>query len=578
MASIFRRRRGTQPIPDGAKITTRKRRGGGAETIATWTGLDGRKHSAPLNRAGDRIVSLSRDWTIEFTNEHGMPQRVASGTPDRLIAEQIASRLESDAAMRKRGLLDPEAEQIAEQAKRPLADHVADFEHYLQSKGVTPRHASETISRINAVLGAGSCSKLADLSTSRIQAALVARYNNRSPRSFNAGLTAVRSFARWAYRERRTASEPLMGLVRRNEAIDRKLVRRELSGDEAAWLLRSTATRPVSHGLDGSGRSVLYALMLGSGLRIGECRSLTRQSFSLDSKTPTVTVEARSSKRRKRDCQPIHVRLAAVIKGWLERIPDDGQPLFPVDRFRTGAMFKADCQAARNAWLAAAANQADRLEREGSDFLCVVDSQGRTLDCHSLRHSYVSGLVRAGASVPTAQRLARHADPSLTIGRYSHANQEEVNAALPAPPTLDPVNSLDRKWTGRGGEMGLLQAACVIDGSQGVGDATDRNMLEMLDLANCGKNSQGAPSWDRTKDLLIKSQLPHTANPGDSELLDKEWTGNECWFTAEAIQVVVARSNLPQYVRAAMLSLVRLTPKESTLGLQPQGDTRRTGF
>ena len=564
MASIFRRRRGTQPLPDGAKITVRKRRGGGTETIATWVTKDGRKHSAPLNKTGDKVVSLSRDWTIEYIDENNRPQRVASGTPDLLVAEQIALRLESDAAMRKRGLLDPEAEQTAKQAKRPLAEHVADFQRYLQAKGVTPRHVSETISRVNAVLVAGSCSKLADLATSRIQAALVTCYGNRSPRSFNAGLTAIRSFARWAYRERRTASEPLMGLVRRNEAIGRKLVRRELSSDEAAWLLRSTATQPARHGLDGSGRSVLYALMLGSGLRIGECRSLTRQSFSLEDRTPTVTVEARSSKRRKRDVQPIHPRLADVIRGWLERIPDDGRPLFPVDRFRTGAMFKADCQAARNAWLAAAANQADRLEREGSDFLCVVDSQGRTLDCHSLRHSYVSGLVRAGASVPTAQRLARHADPSLTIGRYSHANQEEVNAALPAPPTLDPVNSLDRKWTGRGGEMGLLQAACVIDGSQGVGDATDRNMLEMLDLANCDENSQGAPSWDRTKNLLIKSQLAHTANPGDSELLDKEWTGDEFWFTAEAVQVVVTGSSLPRHIKTAVLSLVRLSPQEAT--------------
>ena len=44
--------------------------------------------------------------------------------------------------------------------------------------------------------------------------------------------------------------------------------------------------------------------------------------------------------------------------------------------------------------------------------------------------------MAGGCSVKTAQELARHSTPTLTIGRYSHARLHDLTAALDALPDL----------------------------------------------------------------------------------------------------------------------------------------------
>ncbi len=46
----------------------------------------------------------------------------------------------------------------------------------------------------------------------------------------------------------------------------------------------------------------------------------------------------------------------------------------------------------------------------------------------------MSGIVASGASVKTAQELARHSNPSLTIGQYSHTRLHDLQGALDALP------------------------------------------------------------------------------------------------------------------------------------------------
>lgn len=46
-------------------------------------------------------------------------------------------------------------------------------------------------------------------------------------------------------------------------------------------------------------RAMAYRVALGTGFRVNELRSLTVASFDLDTDTPTVTVDAVHSKRRR---------------------------------------------------------------------------------------------------------------------------------------------------------------------------------------------------------------------------------------------------------------------------------------
>ncbi len=106
----------------------------------------------------------------------------------------------------------------------------------------------------------------------------------------------------------------------------------------------------------------------------------------------------------------------------------------------TARMLKSDLAAARAEWIKAAEDDpAEQERRNRSDFLKHTDADGRVIDFHATRHTYISGLVAGGkASVKTLQELARHSSPSLTIGRYSHARLHDLTAALEALPDLTP--------------------------------------------------------------------------------------------------------------------------------------------
>ena len=104
----------------------------------------------------------------------------------------------------------------------------------------------------------------------------------------------------------------------KNEATDKRRIRRELSPDEFALLIAATESRTHrDHGMSGPDRAMVYRLAAGTGFRASELRSLTPASFNLEANPPTVTVGTSYSKRRREDVQPIRPDLAALIAPWL---------------------------------------------------------------------------------------------------------------------------------------------------------------------------------------------------------------------------------------------------------------------
>ena len=73
------------------------------------------------------------------------------------------------------------------------------------------------------------------------------------------------------------------------------------------------------------------------------------------------------------------------------------------------------------------------LKRAGVPF---EDDSGARADFHSLRHSYVSRLVRAGVNPKVCQTLARHGSIGLTMDAYSHVPLESQVDALKRLPRL----------------------------------------------------------------------------------------------------------------------------------------------
>ena len=101
-------------------------------------------------------------------------------------------------------------------------------------------------------------------------------------------------------------------------------------------------------------------------------------------------------------------------------------------------MVRADLRRARASWIKAAGDPAQRRERCRSDFLAYIDDDGRVVDFHALRATYITMLVKSGASVKEAQELARHSDPKLTMNVYTKLGIHDLAGALDRLPGLSP--------------------------------------------------------------------------------------------------------------------------------------------
>jgi integrase len=56
---------------------------------------------------------------------------------------------------------------------------------------------------------------------------------------------------------------------------------------------------------------------------------------------------------------------------------------------------------------------------------------GRVLDFHSLRSTFITSLSQEGVHPRKAQILARHSDTNLTMKTYIHLTLKEIAEALP---------------------------------------------------------------------------------------------------------------------------------------------------
>jgi len=374
---------------------------------------------------GEKKARRLRKWYGRYRDASGAVQCVPL-CADRAAAHAMLTDLVRKAERQQTGLIDPAAEQLA----RSIEMHIADFRTHLLAKARSERHLSETIRIISAITTICRFNVLADLQggAGRLEEYLAERLESGSShRTVNAELTAIRSFCRWLLSKKCMHDDPTAGLSKLNEDEDPRRERRPLSDEEAQKLVEITnASTTIFRGLTGPDRAVLYLLAQRTGLRRGELRSLTGRSFDLVSDPPTVAVKARSSKRRKQELLPLPKDAADSLAPFLAyRDPD--APLWPGSWWRRSAeMFQQD------------------LHNAG---IKPEDDEGRIVDFHGQRTTFITGLARAGVAPATAQRLARHSDINLTMGVYTRLGMDELAGAvnnlpelrLASPPTVTEV-------------------------------------------------------------------------------------------------------------------------------------------
>ncbi len=359
-------------------------------------------------------------WVMQWYDSEGKRQTKSSRTTDHAAATRIASKIEADVQLRLSGVIDPRLDRMAQQAARPISDHLDEFGAAMRAKSGV-EHIDDTRRMIERLCEHAGWSLLRDIDADGANRYAEHLFSlGRAARTVNAQLTAVKALTTWAVRTARLSHDPLATVAKPNAESDRRVIRRFLSHDEYQWLDSVTRRASDSYGMTGHDRALLYAVAIQSGLRAGELRSLTRGKLHLSGSKPFILAEAKATKNKKIARQYVTRPLADELRAMVSR-KVGGAVVFDLpSEHDLASMLRCDLAAARAVWLDTFPTAQKRIEADAGDFLQPHDSERETLDFHALRHTCASWLIASGADVKTVQSVMRHSDIRLTMDRYGH--------------------------------------------------------------------------------------------------------------------------------------------------------------
>ncbi len=462
-----------------------------------------------------------RNWYIDWYDHNGKRQSKSARTTDKAAATRIANKLDADAALRRERVIDTASDDFAKHLDRTIKEHLADYVSSLQAKGNSELHVTRTQTTIEKACLSASFVLLRDISADGVNTVLAQmRKKGRSARTIGSHAQSLKSFTGWLVSQGKLASDPLGSIKKPSTEDDRRKTRRYLSHDEWRWLDSVTRQSVERFDMTGMERALLYATAIQTGLRSAELRSLTRGKLSLKSDPPFVTAEARSTKNKKAARQYIQPELAAELLQFVGKKLAGASVFSMPATYTVATMLRADMAEARMRWLDTIKEPQERIERDTSDFLKPIDSQGEHLDFHSLRHSTASWLIAAGADVKTVQTIMRHSDIKLTLDRYGHlfpgseaAAVERVRSAF--------TQSVELRQTGTSAVSGvqhLVQQSERFSARKGANECNE--VIAQDTIAYTAKPNEkagetqetlgfisSAPARTRTLDPVIKSHL-----------------------------------------------------------------------
>ncbi|MCH8880534.1 MAG: tyrosine-type recombinase/integrase [Planctomycetes bacterium] len=362
-------------------------------------------------------------WLASWFDHTGKRMERSTRTTDRAAAERILTKRVADAALRRDGVVDPSLDEITQQARRTIESHLNDYEARMQAASRSAKHIKSTLTFIRSAIAFAGWKTAADINADDLHryAGEMRTAENRSNRTINHHLTAVKGFAKWLANHRKLPRDPLALVRKPNVKVDRRRERRMLLPDEWRWLRPVTANGPERYGVGGAGRALLYATAIQTGLRANEIRSLTRGRLFLNGDKPYITCKAGSTKNRKDARQYIQPDLAAELREHVAAKAPRAPVFAMPSEWCLADMLRADLAEARRQWLNVAKdNPAEHEQRAESDFLEAVNHEGERFDFHSLRHTCGAWLAMSGAHPKAVQAVMRHSTIVLTMDTYGH--------------------------------------------------------------------------------------------------------------------------------------------------------------
>ena len=222
-----------------------------------------------------RSKRKNEPYWIQYKDHLGK-RKTAKGFTDKGLTEQLAGKLESEARLRKTGLIDPEQERYAEVKQAAIKVHLTAFEESLADN--SPKHCTVTMSRVNRIVEGCGFATLADIQSEPVQAYLAVAAEERediSPRTYNHYIQAMDSFCNWCVLTKRVLANPLAwaGAAEHGSRYPPGSGG-PLTADEVGQLIASArSSKKKINRVDGEQRARIYFLAYMTGLaeeRIGQ--------------------------------------------------------------------------------------------------------------------------------------------------------------------------------------------------------------------------------------------------------------------------------------------------------------------
>lgn len=404
----------------------------------------GRALSAGTLRKEQRGEGVPR-WVLDYRESDGTRRRVAMST-DKRVAERKRAALIRSRDLQCAGLGTEEGQE------RPLAE-LRDL--YLSDLRATASrtHIVSVTAGIDRVLKSIGAVRVRDVVPHQLMQHRAARISTgTSVRTVNLEVGVFQTMMRWACRAGLIAQNPVANLSPlaqrestkrcRRRAMSEVEIERFLAAardDDRSCAEYFSASRSIESGTKSKEwaerrrriripQAPLFRAFLEVGGRYGETSRLTWADIDLDTRVLRFRCENTKSGRER--SVPLREGLCEELKALRPiHIAVLGRPLHPNDRV---FLSPEGCPWARTS------ENVLRLFDRILDAAAIdrVDSAGRKLDLHALRHTLCSRLFRAGVGLVQAQHILGHSDPKLTSRIYAHLDAEDLRGAIEQLPQV----------------------------------------------------------------------------------------------------------------------------------------------
>jgi len=349
-----------------------------------------------------RIFQKRGRWWLDYDDQRG--HRVRSpGATDKAVAQKLLGDMLGDVEKLRAGLLHADPRE----GRRPLEEHLKDYLRELSRRGRDEMYRYTISKRVELVSDRAGWKSLAQCSARDIEkvlTGLAAGDKPRTPKTINGFRADLSAFFAWCVEDGRIGVNPCDRVEK--VADKREKTRRALSVAECQALLAKCRRQ----------RRLVYHFLLMTGLRRSEAGALRWGDLRLDGINPRVELSPAITKSGQAESVPIVPALAEELVRARDKGPGQARDRDRVFRaVPTMISFRKDLLAAG---------------------IAEVDSRGRRVVLHSLRHSLATMLAASHVPMALAQRILRHRDIRLTAEVYTDEGLLPLAAAMRELPTM----------------------------------------------------------------------------------------------------------------------------------------------